>query len=279
MYTINQKGFSYLLYPKKHTSRDVEGVFKNQVEMLYYYLNRGVPISDDMPDPIYCTQEMVNQYGLDNLVMNMQRKYKYDYDIIVVKVPQEYLNMNSLLGDPVFSKENAKVNAPKIVPMSCRYEFLGEKRDMIACDYIESVYLRYPDCRRVLNDNWRIVSDDHFGMKNLPIQNKMLEMYRKNPYNGIMRSDNHDLDSDEKKSKFMEDNDLNSRQLCDMCRKDLKLKVDLGYRSATLTYIRDKYKTDEKIYKCQMTKSRIANILAVETERQSKIDRCRFVGE
>ena len=72
MLFINNTSFSYLLFPKNTHDKDCEGVFENDVDRLYYYLNRGVPMGD-MPKPIYCTQEMVDQYGIENLVLSMQR--------------------------------------------------------------------------------------------------------------------------------------------------------------------------------------------------------------
>ena len=123
MVKVEDKGYSYLLFPKKYNTEDNNAEFKNVVDMLYYYLNRGVP-TEDMAEPIICTQSMVDEYGLDNLVMNMQRKFKYDFDIIVVKVPQEYLRMEQthIMADQL-PYEPFDDFDPKILPIKCRYQF------------------------------------------------------------------------------------------------------------------------------------------------------------
>lgn len=268
MYYINDKGFSYLLFPKKYDDEDCKGVFEDNVDMLYYYLNRGVPIGD-MPMPIYCTQEMVDQYGLDNLVMNMQRKYKYDYDIIVVKVPQDYLRMEPIFGNCGMSDLHKNDHRASMLPIACRYDFNGQKRDMISCDYIDSVYLRYPDCRRVINDNWKLISPDYAGMKNIAIQDEMLAIH----------GDSSEAFASKTRTEALENNNLSTAEMCKIQQKSIIEGKVYGCPKPMLDYLEDKYKHTERIYKCRMSKSRIANILAVETERQEKKDRCRYVGE
>lgn len=268
MYYINDKGFSYLLFPKKYDADECKGVFKDNVDMLYYYLNRGVPIGD-MPMPIYCTQEMVNQYGLDNLVMNMQRKYKYDYDIIVVKVPQDYLRMEPTFGNCGMSDLHKYDHRAYMLPIACRYDFNGQKRDMISADYIDSIYLRYPDCRRVINDNWKLISPDYAGMKNIPFQDEMLAIHGDVNESFISKS----------RTETLENNNLSTAQICTIHQKAIDDGTVFGCPKALLDYIEYKYRYTERIYKCRMTKSRIENILAVEAQRQDKKDRSKFVGE
>lgn len=268
MFYINDKAFSYLLYPKKYDTEDNKVEFKNNVEMLYYYLNRGVP-TKDMATPVYCTQEMVNQYGLDNLVMNLQRKFKYDFDIIVVKVPQEYLRMEPMIRP--YSVVNEKFDeAPKMMPIECVYEFNGEKQPMISSDYIESIYLRYPDCRRIINDNWKLVSPDAMGMVNSEFQNDMLLAY------GNYGQYSAQLD----KYKFMNETDVDTRELKEYIESDEEEKEKFASDSeSVIDFIEKKYFDADKVYTCKMSQLRIENLLRVEEVRQAKKERVAFIGE
>jgi len=269
MYYINDKGFSYLLYPKKYATEDNKAQFgESIVDMLYYYLNRGVPC-DDMATPIYCTQEMVNQYGLDNLVMNMQRFYKYDYDIVVIKVPQEYMRMEPMFGNCFYDKSSKNKFNPKMLPLLCKYEFNGTKQDMLSADYIESVYLRYPDCRRIINDNWKLVSPDSRGMNLTKFQRNML----------IANSNYDNIRTFDGRRQVMSDMDLTTRQMCDMCKNDESKDQLYGHDESVIEFIRDKYMAFEKDFPCRMTKSRIENLLWVETQRKNRLDRRHFLGE
>ena len=83
---------------------------------------------------------------------------------------------------------------------------------------------------------------------------------------------------DEYKNSIMEKYNYSTRQMVDMCNAE-KLTEELGYNQDAVDFIKNKYMSDDKIYKCVMSKDRIMSILTVETERQSKKDRCRFVGE
>jgi len=267
MFYVNDKAFSYLLFPKRYDSSDNNAEFKNTIDMLHFYLNRGVPTSD-IASPVYCSQEMVNQYGLDNLVMNLQRKYKYDFDIIVVKVPQEYLRMEPDIRP--YSRENDKFdNSPKMLPIECIYEFNGENQPMIASDYIESVYLRYPDCRRVLNDNWKVVSPEVMGMVNSKFQNNMLLAYGNHAERSMIM----------KKRKFMHETGVDTKEMSEYLSLDEGEREQFGCSQSVIDFIKNKYANDEKVYGCAMSRSRIENILRVEERRLAKKERVAFVGE
>ena len=269
MVKVEDKGYSYLLFPKKYNTEDNNAEFKNVVDMLYYYLNRGVP-TEDMAEPIICTQSMVDEYGLENLVMNMQRKFKYDFDIIVVKVPQEYLRMEQthIMADQLPYEPFDDFDS-KILPIKCRYQFNKKTQYMISADYIESVYLRYPDCRRVINDNWKVVSPDTMGMILTPEQYDQLAIMR--------RSKSYSQFGD--RENLMDDMDLTTRQMCDLCKNDKSKQDKYGHSPEVIDFIQKKYGQDNKIYNCYMTKSRIENILMVERQRQDKRERFSFVGE
>ena len=269
MYIVNECAFSYLLYPKKVDSPEGNKTFDNDVDRLYYYLNRGVPVDEGMPKPIYCTHEMVKQYGIDNLVMNMQRKYKYDYDIVVVKVPQELMRMEPVFGNSSIKDATGPRFRNKMLPILCRYEFNGEQTNMISSDYIESIYLRYPDCRRVINENWKIVSDESLGMNFSETQIDMIKLY----------GDDLLLMKNSLKLDIMHKENLNTSQMCKNYKNNEYIKSLVGYSQDIVDFLKKKYRKSIRIYHQGMSKSRIANVLMVEEKRKDKIERCAFIGE
>ena len=262
----NNVAFSYLLFPKKTYAEESKGFFGDDVDRLFYYMNRGVPVGD-MPEPIYCTQEMVNQYGLDNLVANMQRKYKYDYDIIVVKVPQEDMRMAPMFGNSSIREATSGPFKSKMLPMLCRYDINGKKTDIISCNYIESVYLRYPDCRRIFNDNWNPVSPETMGMHLSEGQKKMLRIY----------GDDQLILANERRLEVMNENNLNTAQMCREAQNDKELQEYIGYSQETVDYLKKKYATRGKIFTSPMTKNRIKLHLMAEQNSKNRNERYEFI--
>lgn len=267
MYYINDKAFSYLLYPKKYNTEDNKAEFKNDVEMLYYYLNRGVP-TRDIITPVYCSQSMVDQYGLDNLVMNLQRKFKYDFDIVVVKVPQEYLRMEPMIR-PISAVNEKFDSSPKMLPIECYYEFNGVKQPMISGDYIESIYLRYPDCRRIINDNWKIISPDSMGMVNSKFQNNMLLAYG----NYLQRSGQID------KTKFMKETYVDTKEMKEFMESDEEEREKFDPNSeSVIDFIEKKYGDSKRMYTCEMSKHRIEHLLRADEVSKAKKERVVYIG-
>jgi len=269
MYYIHNNSYSYLLYPKKFDTQENKDAFGNNVDMLHYYVNTGVPFSDDMPEPVIVSQAEIDKYGLDALVANLQRKFKYDYDIVVVKVPQDYLRM-----EPTFVKyENEStlnyLRNGHTLPMMARYALNGQMRDMIVSDYVESVYLHYPDCRRIINDNWVPISNRSAGLVYTDLQKRLLKL-------NIQNSET--LRKDESRRRYMISNNLDTSSMCHKANSDLQFRNNYGYSVDFIKYLQDKYGTVGRKLPCAMTKDRINILLHLEELRQDKIDRCAFIG-
>ena len=289
--------FAYLLYPIKSDTRDHKLKFDNDIDKIYYYFNRGIP-EQDLIEPVVVDQTTVDSYGLENLVVNLQQKYKYDFDIAVVKVPEEYMNMQKWhLHEPIYQDEDVRYLRSYQLPMVYAHydENLQEKLSLLSAVHIESYYLRFPDCRRVINDNWKIMNSNHQGMIASKAQIEAIdtiECLNRDYVSALIRLRKSNLfgtssvldksTADYMQSIFGKDVVYNDSSY------DFKEKIIANPDENKKYYIDDFYanfiakkygSTDHKPFNCGMSKERIRNILLVEEKRREKLLRHETLGD
>lgn len=289
--------FAYLLYPIKSDTSNHKLKFDNDVDKIYYYFNWGIP-EQDLIDPVIVDQTTVDSYGLENLVVNLQQKYKYDFDIVVVKVPEEYMNMQKwYIHEPIYSDEDVRYLRSYQLPMVYAHydQNLQEKISLLSAVHIESYYLRFPDCRRVVNDHWKIINSNHQGMIAAKPQIDAIDTidYVNRDYvNAITKY---------RKANLFGPNSVIEKSVADYMQSifgkdvvsndsshDFKEKIVANPDENKKYYIDDFYtnfiekkygSTDHKPYNCSMSKERIRNILMVEEKRREKLQRHQILGD
>lgn len=257
--------FTYVLCPKLIDRQDVENYTLHEisklipnctlneakaythvkkdklVDMIYKAFNFCLPDSDHDLKNIKVSEDTVNAYGLDRIVWNVQRHMKCQpHAIWVVKFPSRFID-EAMSDDFSYETYSSARSDNQKYLNSLYYVHKNEKNGYdtgYSGNYIDRVYLYYPDCRVIVNENWKSISDYANGLILSPEQLKIANIFYSN-YSYL-------IDEDIKKQRLVIENSYTTEQLDEEFKYNYDTHNDYNYFMSRFEYETKMQTIDDK---------------------------------
>ena len=269
---LSNAAFIYVVYLDMLSDEflDQEEGVKKDSEYIYDILTNGLLLKRGNPEPVVLSESLVAKYGIDNLISNLQRKFRHNFHVVVCKVPQEFMRQEYSYGRTTTEEKIAETNKFRALPLLSRKNSENGLYYFLAPQYIESVYLgNNGNYGRVLNENWQPVIQDSLGMFFDPSQKRRFKI----------NNDWEILEKEAKKLAYCKENNLTSEQLSFIMKCNPELMVEFGNNQPIVEELQTKYKSGERILKRQMSLKRIETLLLSDTGKSQHEKRQSFIKE
>ena len=150
------------------------------LDMIDFAFNKFLPNEEYTPKPIRISSATADAYGLERLVMNIQKRLgSLPYALWVAKIPSVYmaeLYKEESLDENFGEKAEDSTFCP-LLPLNNVAKVGDKVMQGLASNFIDRVYLNYPDLRCVKNESCMPLSPIHKGLILSPEQRFVTDIY------------------------------------------------------------------------------------------------------
>lgn len=187
-----EKEYYYLVYPRRIPDEQLDKVMQTTkmlnsytgklqdretevykikepyaIDMIDFVFNKLLPDDKDAPKPIRISSATADAYGLERLVMNIQKRFgSLPYALWVAKIPSVYmaeLYKEDGLDENFGEKSEVSTYCP-LLPLNNVAKVGDKVVQGLAYNFIDRVYLNYPDLRCIKNESCMPLSPIHKGL-------------------------------------------------------------------------------------------------------------------
>lgn len=138
---------------------------ENIIDMVDRAFNICLPNKPTDPKPIRISSSTADAYGLDRLCANIQRNIgSLPYALWVLKIPTFVYGEDEYASSSKFTLGERSISKGFLLPVNRIAKIDGVVVEGIASNYVDRVYLNFPDCRRVINEKCMPLSTIYSGL-------------------------------------------------------------------------------------------------------------------
>lgn len=148
------------------------------INMIDQAFNICLPNQTTDPKPIRISSSTADAYGLDRLCENIQRNIgSMTYALWVLKIPTFAYGEDEYADSSKFGASERSISKGFLLPVNRIAKIDGKIVEGIASNYVDRVYLNFPDCRRVINEKCMPLSTIYSGLVLSPKQEELAMLY------------------------------------------------------------------------------------------------------